>query len=244
MYTASKVSLSALALVLAGVSLAQGQGVNGSIRATGTADTKARVSATKRARRSDPAEVEVKVVTHEQGVTICAVYPTPSRARHQNECGPGRGYHSSTEDNDVVVDFTVEVPAGVEFFGETVNGGVQATGLHGNVETVTVNGGIDVSTTGYAEATTVNGSIEATLGRADWQGDASFQTVNGGITLNLPANLSADLRAETVNGEFESDFPVTISGRFGPRHVSGKIGDGGRRLDLRTVNGAIRLRKT
>src|SRR5713101_782023 len=126
------------------------KGVNGYIRATVASGDQAEVSARRHARRSDPASVEIKVVTHDAGVTICAVYPTPEDARRPNECAPGRGYHSNTEDNDVVVDFTVQVPAGVELSAQTVNGAVEATGLRGNVETATVNGGIDVSTTGHA----------------------------------------------------------------------------------------------
>jgi DUF4097 and DUF4098 domain-containing protein YvlB len=51
------------------------------------------------------------------------------------------------------------------------------------------------------------------------------------------------VRATTVNGEIETDFPLTITGKFGPRRLNGTIGSGGRRLDLSTVNGSIKLRK-
>src|SRR5260370_40076486 len=46
MYTASKASLGALALVLAGVAMAQGQGVNGSIQATAQVQTPTTVTGT------------------------------------------------------------------------------------------------------------------------------------------------------------------------------------------------------
>jgi len=96
---------------------------------------------------------------------------------------------------------------------------------------------------GSAEAQTVNGSIVASLGRATWSDGLDFRTVNGGITLDLPANLSAEVRAQTVNGDIVTDFPLTVTGRLGPRKLNGTIGNGGRRLDLATVNGTIRLRK-
>ena len=67
------------------------KGVNGYIRATVASGDQAEVSARRHARRSDPASVEIKVVTHDAGVTICAVYPTPEDARRPNECAPGRG---------------------------------------------------------------------------------------------------------------------------------------------------------
>jgi hypothetical protein len=219
------------------------KGVNGDVRATAATDDQITVIAHKHARRSDPDDVKIEVVPFEGGVTICAVYPTPRRAREENDCAPGDSWHSNTEDNDTQVDFTVSVPKGVEFDGQTVNGEASAEGLTANVTLGTVNGGIQLSTTGYAEARTVNGSIVATMGRADWTGPVEFTTVNGGITLNLPATLNTDVRAETLNGDIDSDFPMTVSGKFGPRRVRATIGSGGRTLELKTVNGSIKLRK-
>jgi hypothetical protein len=46
-----------------------------------------------------------------------------------------------------------------------------------------------------------------------------------------------------VNGSVESDFPITVRGRMNPRSLRGRIGEGGRDLDLTTVNGSIRLLK-
>jgi hypothetical protein len=219
------------------------KGVNGSIRAMAATGDEADVTAHKTARRADPDEVKIDVVPFAGGVTICAVYPTPRRARRENRCEPGGHWSSSTEDNDVVVDFTVRVPAGVTFDGRAVNGDIEAENLGADADVSTVNGSIDVSAAGIVEATTVNGSIRARMGRADWSQSAYFKTVNGGITLTLPANLSAEVTAETVNGDLETDFPLTVTGRFGPRHMRGTIGNGGRRLELSTVNGSIRLRK-
>src|SRR2546422_4855498 len=61
----------------------------------------------------------------------------------------------NVRDNDVTVDFTVRVPAGVRFLGKTVNGEVEAAVGSSDVEAITVNGSIRISTTGYAEAQTV-----------------------------------------------------------------------------------------
>ena len=219
--------------------------VNGDIDVSLASGNEIQVTAVKQARRSDPDEVEIQVIEHEDGVTVCAVYPTPRRARRENTCEPGEGYHSHTEDNDVNVHFTVHVPARVLLDARTVNGDVDAQGLQGDVVATTVNGGITITTTGMAEATTVNGSIRASLGRADFR-DAQFTTVNGSITLELPASLAAEVRAETLNGDIETDFPLSVSGRFSSRRLVGTIGSGttsGRTLSLKTVNGSLRLRK-
>jgi hypothetical protein len=223
------------------------KGVNGDVRAVAVtgAGGEAVVTAAKHARRSDTSDVKIEVIEHDGGVTICAVYPTPRRARRENVCEPGDNWSSNTEDNDVVVDFEVQVPAGVTFTGRTVNGEMLAEGLKGDVSASTVNGSVRVTTTGLAEASTVNGSVYVQMGRADWTDQLDFSTVNGGVTLILPAQLNTEVRASTVNGEIDSDYPLTVMGRFGPRRVRGTIGTGGggRSLHLSTVNGEIRLRK-
>jgi hypothetical protein len=218
------------------------KGVNGDIDAVAASGGQVEVLARKHGRRSDPAEVEIKVIEHAEGVTICAVYPSPSDDR-PNECAPGDAGRMNTKNNDVNVDFTVRVPAGVRFVGRTVNGGIDADGLGGDVVARTVNGGINVSTSGNAQAETVNGSIKAAMGRADWTGGIEFETVNGSITLELPADTSAEVRASTVNGDIETDFPLTVRGKFSRRSLTGTIGSGGREMRLQTVNGGIKLRR-
>lgn len=221
------------------------KGVNGDVRAVLASGAEAVVNARKHSRRSDPDEVEIKVVESADGITICAVYPTPRRAREENNCEPGDRWRSSTDNNDVVVDFEVQVPAGVEFTGKTVNGEMSAEGLKGDARVSTVNGSVRVTTTGLAEASTVNGSVYAQIGRADWTDDLEFSTVNGGITLILPnGKLDTEIRANTVNGEIETDWPLMVSGRFSQRRLHGTIGAGGRGLSLSTVNGEIRLKKS
>jgi DUF4097 and DUF4098 domain-containing protein YvlB len=142
------------------------------------------------------------------------------------------------------VHFRVHVPAGVNLVARTVNGDVSVERLTGDVRASTVNGGVEVSTNGLAEASTVNGSIEARVGRADWRGAIDFSTVNGSITVTLPEGLDAEVTASTVNGHLQSDFPLRVEGRFSPRRLTGTIGDGGRQLKLKTVNGSIELRRS
>lgn len=216
------------------------KGVNGDIRAVASDSNQVEVTATKTARRSNPAEVRIEVVPHSGGVTICAVYPDVA-GREPNRCEPGTGGHSETRDNDTSVQFTVRVPAGVIFAGRTVNGDIEGASLQGNVEAHSVNGSVKVTTTGYAVATSVNGSITVAMDRADWPSAATFKTVNGSITLKLPDALGAQLRADTVNGSITSDFPITMTGAVTPRRLRGTLGSGGPELTLSTVNGSIKL---
>ena len=216
------------------------KGVNGSIRASASGSGQAEVTATKESRRSNAADVRIEVVPHAGGVTICAVYPDVA-GREPNHCGPGGEGRMNTRDNDTVVPFEVRVPYGVAFVGRTVNGEVSGEGLQGDVDVKTVNGSVKIDTTGTAVANTVNGSMNVSMGRTDWGSGASFKTVNGGITLTLPGVFDADLHAETLNGSITSDFPVTMTGEVSRRRLQGRIGSGGRELDLKTVNGSIKL---
>jgi Toastrack DUF4097 len=218
------------------------RGVNGDIEALPASGGDVEVTAVKQARRSDPDEVKIEVVPGDDGVTICAVYPGRYRGE-DNECLPGGGGHNDTHDNDTQVDFTVHVPRGVNFAGRTVNGDVRASSLESNVSAHSVNGGVDVSTTGYAEGSSVNGDVRATLGRADWTGTLEFRSVNGEVTVVLPAGVGADVTASTVNGSIDTDFPLTVQGRFSARRLHGTIGAGGRQLKLDTVNGSIALKR-
>ncbi len=212
--------------------------VNGAIAASAAPGGESLVTAVKRSRHSDPESVKIVTQENAAGVTICAVYVSAD-GEAPSDCGEGRR-HTNVRDNDVQVEFTVQVSAGVALKARTVNGDVRATGLASDTDVKTVNGSINVTTTGEARAETVNGSIRADFGRLEGTAAVRFQTVNGSIVLGLPADASAEVSGETVNGEIESDFPLTVTGRIG-KHVRGTIGSGGRRLDLETVNGSIKL---
>jgi hypothetical protein len=218
------------------------KGVNGDVRAEPSGGNEVEVVAEKQARRDDPGSVRIEVVPHGGGVTICAVYPARAGAA-PNECRPGEGGRMNVQNNDVTVRFTVRVPAGVQFTGRTVNGGVEAVRLNGDLQLATVNGSITFSTTGMARANTVNGSIRGEMGRADWSDRLEMSTVNGGITLTLPSTLSTEVRATTVNGDIDSEFPLTATGRIARRRIEGTIGGGGRMLSLDSVNGSITLKR-
>jgi hypothetical protein len=217
------------------------KGVNGSIRAELANGATIEVSARKTAHRSDPSSVQIQVVPYAGGVTICSVYPDGDSNR-PNVCGPGKEGHMSSRDNDVVVEYTVRVPAGIHFAPKTVNGSITATGLRSDIEASTVNGKVRLDTSGIAQASTVNGSIDASFGTV-MSSPLKFSTVNGSINLGVPSATSAEVDASTVTGSISTDFPLTVSGRFGPKNIKGRIGNGGPSLKLSTVNGAIELRQ-
>ena len=90
----------------------------------------------------------------------------------------------------------------------------------------------------------MNGSISATLGRTDWTGSAEFKSVNGSVTVAVPAGPCRRARASTYEreGRLERAGALRSSTRVTRREVTGTPGRGGRELILRTVNGSVRLR--
>ena len=215
------------------------KGVNGSIQASGVAGDGVEVVATRRGRRNDPESVRIETIEHAGGITICAVYPSADASK-PNSCVAGEGGRMNVRNNDVNVEFMVKVPAGVRLLARTVNGAVAGSGLTADVDARTVNGSVKVETTGVARAETVNGSVNAKMGRADWSSDLEFKTVNGSIRVTLPASAGTAVDAEVVNGSIVSEFPVQ-GGRVAKKRLTGTIGGGGRNLSLETVNGSIHI---
>jgi DUF4097 and DUF4098 domain-containing protein YvlB len=133
---------------------------------------------------------------------------------------------------------------GSEVRASTVNGGLEVSDATGQVTAHTVNGSVRVTTSaGPVSASTVNGNVTARMGSLSRDGDMKFSTVNGGVTVETPESLDANVSLDTMHGGISSDFPVQITGKFGPRHAEGTIGRGGRRIRMSTVNGSVELLK-
>jgi DUF4097 and DUF4098 domain-containing protein YvlB len=175
-------------------------------------------------------------------VLICAIW------YENTECTED-GYRThdnrarNNRNNDVSVEFTIRLPSGVKVDVSTVNGSLEISGASSTVEAHTVNGKVvAASSGGPVNAGTVNGDIEVRMGTIGAE-DLEFGTVNGSIVVYVPDDLNADVDMRTVNGAVESDFPMTVSGKINPRHIRATIGRGGRRIQFRTINGSVELRK-
>ena len=108
------------------------------------------------------------------------------------------------------------------------------------------NGGIDlVDVSGDIRGETTNGGVKVGVTGDKWEGPSlEVRTINGGITLSLPASLSAELEARAVNGGINVDFPLTVSGLIGGRReIRGTIGAGGPRIRATATNGGITINK-
>ena len=218
--------------------------MNGAILVEPSTSDRVEVRARKRAgRRGDPEDVRIevqKVGAGDGDVLICALW-------YENASCSETGYQSSSSGwrrNDTEVEFTVRLPKDVRVAVSTVNGSVEVEGATSEVEAHTVNGGIEAATSGGpVSAGTVNGDIRVRMATLAGTDDLEYSTVNGSVTVELPERLDAEVEMTTVNGSLEADYPLTMQGRISPRRIRATIGQGGRRMEFKTVNGNVRLVK-
>lgn len=126
----------------------------------------------------------------------------------------------------------------------SVNEDVQLTGIAGEIHVETTNGDVVLrrirSTT--TRASTVNGDItyEGTIGEG---GRYVFSTHNGDVAVTVPQNTSAAVSVSTYHGEFESEFPVQLTGTTRDKRFNFTLGGGSASMELESFNGEITLRR-
>ena len=153
-----------------------------------------------------------------------------------------------------------------EVEARTSNGSIEADYLDGNAKMHTSNGAIRAEVThGLFEATTSNGSITARLndpsttwpvhvessnGRIDLKIDAKqlpevrATTSNSSIVLRLPTFANGEVRAHTSHASVSSEFDgVHAENQHGRGEMTGRIGGGGRLIELSSSNGSIKIVK-
>src|SRR6478735_396827 len=105
--------------------------------------------------------------------------------------------------NGIQIEWTVKVPKGVVLDLRTVNGGVRLNGIGNEVHAKTTNGGVkgDKLDVSVLEASSVNGGIDIVLAQPLESSDSiDVETVNGGVSLELPNESKATIEARCVNG--------------------------------------------
>lgn len=143
---------------------------------------------------------------------------------------------------------------------QSVEGNVSLQGAKGRIEVSSVNQDVEVSgSAGEITAETVNGSV--TLERVDASsvtastvngdvvydgpvrngGRYSLSSHNGDLTLVVSETTNASVAVSTFNGEFESDFPVTLTEARKGRRFGFTLGTGSAQVTLESFQGTIQL---
>ncbi len=202
------------------------QNVNGTVEVQGWDRNEVEVRAVKTAKQkeSDLERVSIEVDAKPDAVSVATRYP-------QNE------------GVEVTVDYTIHVPhsARVEHIG-TVNGTLRIAGVELVEDLHTVNGNIEVfESGGSVHAHTTNGNVHLELAHLQDKTGATAETTNGSLVLAVPSDMQANVEARCLNGNFYSELPITMESTQRPREMHGKLGRGGAPINLRTVNGGIRV---
>jgi DUF4097 and DUF4098 domain-containing protein YvlB len=210
--------------------------VNGDVSVTGGPGDTVTITAEKRAdNQEDLDKLRIKIKADSSAIRIETVH----------EKSESRWFGSN---NSGQVTYTLTVPSSANIDTiSTINGDVDVEGVSGTVNAESINGDLDLKRLmGDANLETTNGQIKAGFARMGGSQRVSADTVNGQITIVLPDNASARLSAEVLNGGIDADdFGLEVEkGGFVGKDLNGTIGGGEARIDLDTVNGGIRVKKS
>ncbi len=212
------------------------ENINGDVQIKVWDRAAVQVDAVKRAYRKDRlTEARIEVDATEENVRIKTEYPDGP----QNFSSGNRRY-----DNPATVDYTLTVPRKAMLESvELVNGSIDIDGIEGNVKASSINGRLNArGLLGEARLSTINGPLNASFNQLDASKTISLGSVNGNVTLVIPSNANATVRAGTVHGGISTDFGLKVNhGEYVGHSMDGQLGAGGPRIKLDNVNGAIKL---
>jgi len=206
--------------------------VNGDVDIEAWDKNEVSIEAEKSARNEDYLKkIEIRIDAKPDRIVIETVIPKTGRKWFENA--------------QYAVRYRLRVPAGVSLEKiDVVNSDLTVTGVRGRVNLDTVNGSIDAKglrADGVFD--TVNGGIRAAYDSLDGVKKIDLDTVNGSATITLPANSSASLIADSINGSIACDFPIKLK-RSSRSYLSGKIGSAeGPAIRLDSINGGLKIRE-
>jgi len=123
---------------------------------------------------------------------------------------------------------------------KTSNGKIEIENVEGYVDAKTSNGSIKITeVSGIVAVQTSNGSIQAEI--PEIPEDVHIQTSNGSIELYLASDLNAEIEMETSNGRITIQDIEIIASELSKTSLKGRIGDGGKQLNVKTSNGKIEV---
>jgi DUF4097 and DUF4098 domain-containing protein YvlB len=205
--------------------------VNGAVHISAWDRNEVQVDAIKRASTKEALdEANIAIDSASSSISIRTKYPE-SKHHHKDSAS---------------VEYTLKVPRRARLFAvDTVNGGVEVSGVSGDVKISSVNGPVTAQNlAGEARLSTVNGAVKASFDKLEGAPSISLHTVNGSISLAIPDKANAEFTASTVHGGISSDFGALASRHRVGGSVSGRIGAGGAHIKLNSVNGGIHIMST
>jgi DUF4097 and DUF4098 domain-containing protein YvlB len=135
-----------------------------------------------------------------------------------------------------------------------INGKVEARTTHDPIEAEYVTGPIDLGTThgrvvcreidtDRLRVSTSHDNVSIAFKEGvKGQVDADIKTSHGDIVFNMPVDFEGEVCMSTTHGKLNSDVPILVKGGITEDMVSGTIGEGAGRVNLKTTHGSITLK--
>lgn len=153
------------------------------------------------------------------------------------------GIEGTTEVKGVTGDTTLVGLTG-PVRADTVAGSVEAQGITGDLRFNSVSGDLTVfeGAGSSVRADSVSGSMIVDLDPAGTPADIGLTSVSGEIAIRLPHPTDADVEANTASGAVSNAFEdLRVSGQWGAKKITGRLGSGSGKLKATTVSGSIAL---
>jgi len=213
--------------------------VNGSINIVAWERNEVRLVAVKTANTKESlANVEIKIDAR------------PDYLRVESDYGDDRTWKGDSDrkwrnNDNVTVNYELSVPrTAVLNEIETVNGSVAVADFVNYVKVSAVNGTVRAGNLrGTAELSTVNGELIADFDRLSTGNKIDLDTVNGRVSLTIPSDANATVKAESLNGSITNDFGLpSRRGKYVGNSLHGKLGTGEVNIKLESVNGTLSVK--
>ncbi|MFI0261803.1 DUF4097 family beta strand repeat-containing protein [Streptomyces sp. NPDC017056] len=127
---------------------------------------------------------------------------------------------------------------------ETVSGRVEGQAVTGDLRFNSVSGDLTLveGAGGSVRAESVSGDMVLDLDPAAEGADIRLVTVSGEVAIRLPASGDTEVDANTTSGTVANAFDdLRVSGQWGAKRITGRLGAGSGSLKVTTVSGGLAL---
>lgn len=181
----------------------------------------------------------IELVTHDQGYTLCAIYPSQN-PKKPNECVPGGGgrMYQGFKKGQPAVRFRVSVPEGVDILGRLFDGDISVDAGATNLDLEVITGRISIaaSSAQYVQATVgLTGDVEASLIASPAKRSVSLSITNGTLRATIPKGRVF----YNIQSRYRIDTPFELEAGAIPENWMGELGDGGETLHLDLSSGYL-----
>jgi hypothetical protein len=146
-------------------------------------------------------------------------------------------------------DYELRIPMQMSLkLAGVLRGDVEVRKIAGEIEVVVTEGDVSIEdVAGPVVVQAVNGDVNIRFEKYPKGSPSSVNSVNGSVSVTLPADAAAELELMTINGDIYTDMPIEVTDRQisswgGPRTVKGTLNGGGARLKINSINDDIILR--